>query len=159
MKKEENNEHEFLKELSPLLFEKRIVINPEPPIGYFENLSDEILSKIEAGESKRYSGSAKIIQFINIRNIAIAAAIALLIALIPFCTSQNSLPIQTSEIVIDSETEIAELNEYVDESDIYSAFSADEISNISVTNSLNDEDIINYLMYEDYNEDLLIEMR
>lgn len=159
MKKEENIENEFLKELSPLLFDKRIALNAEPPEGYFEDLNSKIKSKIYLEEAKENRGGSKVMQFVNFRNLAIAAGIAVIIALIPFFKSNDIDQNKTSELVINSETTLAELNEYVDESDLYSAFDEHSITNFTDAKNLNDEEIINYLMREDYNEELLIEIR
>lgn len=158
MKKEENNENEFLQELSPLLFDKRIAIDAEPPQGYFDDLNDKIKYRIISEEAKKNRGGAKIIQFINVRNLAIAAGIAVIIALIPFFTSNNIDQKQTSELIINPETTLAELNEYFNESDLYSAFEAQSL-NLSEVKNLNEDEIIDYLIREDYNEELLFEMR
>ncbi|NEN24845.1 hypothetical protein G3O08_15185 [Cryomorpha ignava] len=159
MKKEENSENEFLQELSPLLFDKRIAVDAEPPAGYFDGLTDQITDKIIAEDGRNSRGRTKIIQFVNFRNLAVAAGIAVIIALIPFFNSNNIDQTLRSELVINTDTEISELNEYIDESDLYSAFEENEFSKTAVSEDLNEEEIIDYLIREDYNEELLIEMR
>jgi len=159
MKEEENSEIEFLKELSPLLFEKGIGMDAEAPDGYFEEFGEKIKAKIHQEEAQESRPEIRISKYINVRNLAIAGSVALILALVPFFRSNNVPGTQTSELVINPETEIAELNEYIDESDLYTVFENEEISDYTVSANLTDDEIINYLVREDYSEQLLLEMR
>lgn len=160
MKKEENTEDEFLKDLSPRLFEKRIALNSEPPEGYFENLPDTVMDKIQAIPEKEKRSSAKIFQFINIRNMAIAATAAIFLALIPYFKSafnSDTEPIESSEYAIYFESDDIDFDTYADEDDLYNALAEEGIYTILNTESLTDDEIIEYLIREGYNEDLILE--
>lgn len=159
MKNEENSEIEFLKELSPVLFEKKIAVDANPPEGYFDTLSEKITSKIRQNESVKTGSEFSIGKYINFRNLAIAASVAVILALIPFFRSNTIDTAQPSELAINPEIEIAEISEYIDESDLYEVFESEEFSNFSISENLNDDEIINYLIREDFSEQLLLEMR
>lgn len=159
MKNEENSEIEFLKELSPVLFEKKIAVDANPPEGYFDTLGEKITSKIRQDDSVKTGSEFSIGRFINFRNLALAAGVAVILALVPFFRSNTIDTAQLTELAINPEIEIAEISEYIDESDLYDVFESDEISNFSISENLNDDEIINYLIREDFSEQLLLEMR
>lgn len=160
MKKEENTEDEFLKDLSPRLFEKRIAMDTEPPEGYFENLPDAVMDKIQALPEKGNKSSAKIIRFVNIRNMAIAATAAVFLALIPYFKlvfDSGTKSIESSEYAMYAENNFIDFDPYADEDDLYNALAEEGIYTILNTESLTDDDIIEYLIREGYNEELILE--
>lgn len=160
MKKEENTEDEFLKDLSPRLFEKRIALDSEPPKGYFENLPNRVMDKIHSLPEKRNKPSAKIIQFINIRNVAIAATAAVFLAIIPYFTSvfnSDIDPIDANNSQMYANYDLIDLDTYPDDADLYDALATEGIYTILNTQSLTDDEIIEYLIREGYNEDLILE--
>lgn len=160
MKKEENTEDEFLKDLAPGLFEKKIVLDTKPPKGYFDNLPDMVMDKVHAIPENKGKSSAKIIQFINIRNMAIAATAAIFLALIPYfkmALNADTDTIDSSEYSMYSENNFIDFDTYVDEDDLYEALAAEGIYTLLNTESLTDDEIIEYLIREGYNEDLILE--
>ena len=160
MKKEENTEDEFLKDLYPDLFETRIALDSEPPEGYFENLSNTVMDKIRAIPEKEKKSSARIVQFINVRNMAIAAAAAIFLAFVPYIKSVFNTPanpIQTSFNQIIEETDLTDFDTYADEDDLYDMLAAEGIYTLLNTESLTDDEIIEYLIHEGYDEDLILE--
>ena len=160
MDKEENTEDEFLKDLYPGLFENRIAMDTEPPEGYFDNLPDTIMAKINAIPEKVGKPPAKIIRFINIRNMAIAAAAAIFLALIPYFKSTfnyDSDPLKPSSNQQYAENDFVDLDTSIDEDDLYDMLAEEGIYTILNTESLTDDEIIEYLIREGYNEDLILD--
>jgi len=160
MKKEENTDDEFLKDLYPGLFEDKIVANAEPPEGYFENLPDMVMDKIHALPEKRTNISAKVIRFINIRNMAIAGTAAIFLALIPYFKSifnTDTKPTESSIYSLYDENDFIDPDMYTDEADLYDALAVEGIHSLVNTENLTDEEIIEYLINEGYNEDLFLE--
>lgn len=160
MKKEETNENEFLQELSPKLFDKRLTNNPSPPEGYFDGLADSVMNKIDAEANRKRRG--KLIRIVNYKNIAIAAGIAVILALIPYLKSTNGDPVsetQIAAITIPANTEIDDLTAYLDENDLYGALENEGFENLSIDPEITEDQIIDYLLLEDINEDLLFETR
>lgn len=162
--KPEENDSDILRKLSPTLFEQKRSVDDAAPDGYFEEFPGRVMDRIQTNAQS----NRRKIKYLNIRNVAIAAAIALILASIPylksFFKSETKAPTST-EIVqnspANSETEIGTNDEiiatYIDESDLYAALSAtDENYEISLSGS--DPDlIVDYLIDEDVSNQMLIE--
>lgn len=160
MKKEESNDFEFLQELSPTLFENRITNKPNPPSGYFEGLADSVMDRIDADTNRKRSG--KIIRLVNYKNIAIAAGIAVILALIPYLTSvveDKSVAPEIAAVTIPADTKIEDLSVYLDENDLYSALENEGIEDLTLDEDISEDQIIEFLLSEGINEELLIEIR
>ena len=160
MKKEESNDIEFLQELSPKLFENRITNKPNPPAGYFEVLADSVMDRIDVETNKNRSG--KIIRLVNYKNIAIAAGIAVILAVIPYLnstTDDNTVTTETAAITIPADAEIDDLTGYLDENDLYSALENEGFEDISLYENITEDQIIDFLLVEGINEELLFETR
>ncbi len=159
MKQDENNENEFLSELSPRLFNRKIALEAEPPEGYFDTLSEKVMNRIALEDAKRKGKQGRLFKFVNYRNLAIAAGFALILAIVPFYKSifesKNNVATM-NELNIPANAEIDDLDSYIDDPELFEALAESELTIFKLTPYQSDV-IIDYLMYEDYNEDLLLE--
>src|SRR5690554_545965 len=158
--KKENPNDEFLKDVYPILFEKRIDLDTKPPEGYFQNLSDRVMDKIHALPESENKASAKIFELVNFRNIAIAAAAAIFLALTPyFKTIFNSETpaLHSNDNDAYPENDLIDLDSYAAEVELYDAYAAEGLSAVLNTRNLTDDEIIEYLNLEGYSDDLILE--
>ena len=159
MKQDENTENEFLSELSPRLFNKKIAVKADPPEGYFDTFPEKMKNRIAFENVKSTPKQGKLLKFVNYRNLAIAAGFALILSLLPFLKSvdesENNVA-SVNDIYIPATTEINDLDGYFEDSEIIEALAESE-NTIFKPTSYQSDVIIDYLMYEDYNEDLLVE--
>ena len=152
MDKKKHSEDEFLEELAPRLFEKRIEVKPKAPEGYFTNLEEQIRSKIE---SEPVAPKGKVISLINFKNLAVAASVAVLLALVPYFFFNQ--PDQNTALVEDTTAlEDEDLDAYIDEASILE-WAAEEDVDMEWGSELDEDAVLAYLIDVNIEEDLIIE--
>lgn len=160
MDKETRSENEFLKETAPLLFEKKIEVDAAPPEGYFDSLPAKMSARIASefsgnGEERKAKEKPKgLLRYINFGNIAAAAAVALIIALVPAIRNLTQTPAADhffAEALTAEEAE-AYFDWFGDEDELYellrSESEIDLFAELSFTDYMTDDDIENYLIRE-----------
>lgn len=158
MDKETQSENEFLRETAPLLFEKKMKVDVTPPAGYFDSLP----AKMSARIASDFPGKEKpkgLLRHINFANIAAAAAVALIIALMPVIrnlTQTHAADPFFAEALTDEEAE-AYFDWIADDEDLNEFIQAEyEIglfADLSFTDEMTDEDFENYLIREGISTD------
>lgn len=160
MEPNEQSEHNYLKELAPSLFDSKIEYEPTAPEGYFEEFGAKLNAEILAEESKPTLRKPSVLKLVNYKNLAIAASIAALIALIPFLresSSDTALPqanIQSSLLALDLDEE--DISDYLDMELIYDNVAEEELSGVTWSSELTEDEIITFLLKEDISEELII---
>lgn len=161
-----DNEQEILRKLSPSLFAKKQEVDQAPPEGYFEALPDRVMDRIRSEQKPAKATGHR--RYINVRNVAIAAAIALLLALIPFLNSLNDAAVlapsteraaqQTTPAPTgaDIETSTA-FAAYIDEEDLYAVMTPGEVEAEIVLPDNYEEAIMDYLLDEDVPNQMIAE--
>jgi hypothetical protein len=165
-KKDGNIENEELMKMAPTLFEMDRTNNLQAPKGYFENLSDSVISKTESKDQLEVPNDyfntlpdkvmAKIEQaetnILSIRKrnytriVSIAASIAA-IFIIGFLLNKNSIenPIITDNVYLAdlTSTELKEAMDYIEMEELicYVDFGEDFNEEIQFDNSINDIDL------------------
>jgi hypothetical protein len=164
MNKDHDSEREYLEELSPSLFKKKIEVDDKPPEGYFDTLGDRVMNRIDAQNSHRQNApEKKVVKLVNWKNIGVAAAIAAVIATAQFIymsTQQDDPIAEVTQTSFPEELGTVDMETYLSEEDIYHAFATSDIqaeSIISKEDALNEDVIIEYLLQEDLSEELIIE--
>jgi len=164
MSKDHDNEKDYLKELAPSLFEKKIEAEDRAPNRYFETLGDRVMNRIDAENSHRQNvREKKVVKLVNWKNVGVAATIAAVIATAQFFymyTQQDDPVADKSEISIPQDFGSRTVEDYLSEEDIYDAFAASDIraGEILTDEEIIEEDIIiEYLLQEDLSEELIIE--
>lgn len=156
MKPIKNNEEEYLKEISPSLFDEKVKLNPEPPEGYFESFASKLNEKLP----KQEEAKVRKISIVNMRNLAIAASIAALIALIPFFSQNDNLNVSqvddTYTALAALELNVDDVSDYLDIDLIIDQTLEDEDFFIKNDTEFSDSEIVTFLMDEDVSEDLII---
>jgi hypothetical protein len=161
MSEERNTEDEFLKELAPELMAFKESKSEDPPEGYFEGFTDPLMDKLKSEKRPE----AKVISLINVRNFAIAAALALILASIPFLktylsdgNNPQNTGIQLSALTLSDSSAAEEIfiDGYDDEL-IYETIDEDELADIPLSDEWNGEIITEYLMEADIENELIIE--
>lgn len=145
----ETSENEYLKELSPKLFDRKVNIPEDAPEGYFEDLPDQVMAAID-GQKELQPQPRK---WVNWRNIGIAAGLAIAIGAVQFFK-----PFQESEQVARvslSEISTEEMEAYIDENDIYELMETPEANSLSV--SAPSDEITDYLLLEGVSEEMIYE--
>jgi len=164
MKKDHDSEREYLEELSPSLFKKKIEVDDKVPNGYFDTLGDRVMNRIDAENSHRQNmPEKKTVKLINWKNIAAAAVIAGIIATAQFMylfTKQDEPVAEMTETSFPEELGTVDMETYLSEEDIYDAFAASELKTNSILTEeeeIEDEVIIEYLLQEDLSHEWIIE--
>lgn len=162
MQNEDQNEQEYLKELAPTLFGKKQEIRKEAPEGYFEDLPGKLLQRVAAEKAEQPKG--KIIHLINFRNLAVAAGIAVLLALVPLVSSllDESAEVETQvsleQLDFHDEITFELVAEYVDAETVYESIIADDLDSRYLVDAIDNDDIINYLLEDEISDELLYEL-
>jgi len=164
MSTDHDKEKEYLEELAPSIFKKKIQSNEKPPEGYFDTLGDRVMNRIDAENSHRQNmPEKKAVKLVNWKNVGVAAAIAAVIATAQFFymyTQQDDPVAEKSEISIPQDFGSTTVEDYLSEEDIYEAFAASDIRAGEILTDeeiIEDEIIIDYLLQEDLSEELIIE--
>jgi hypothetical protein len=165
MNEDPHNEQAYLEEIAPLLFGKKHRIQDHAPEGYFDGLSAKLQERIvkeEGQEAARKSPQG----FFNFQNLAIAAGLAVLLALIPLLrqliAGEEESPAYTQSLVTDGTD--ADLvfdlvyEPWMDEAWIMTAMEEDSLTPVYFSDRIDGEDLENYLLNEGVSEALLIEM-
>ena len=149
----ESSEHEYLKELSPKLFGQKMNISQGAPDGYFEDLPEKVMDKID----QREGSISKAPGWVNWKNLGLAAGLALAIGLVQyFWYSQvETAPTEAHTAVRDLSNQ--ELNEFLLEDDIYELYSSEDLEMEGFGLDQSDEEIANYLLSEEITEEMLYE--
>lgn len=160
MNPQDQSENDFLRELSPALFEQKPNVDDTPPEGYFDEFPDRLMARIENENQK--TNHRKIPAYINFRTLSIAAGLALILALIPYFKSVYQSDNATTETIastyittdkIDNEV----LANYIDTEDLYATVDLDNTELSFPGSEVNSEVIIDYLMDEGVTDQLLLE--
>jgi len=153
MQHNDQQEKDYLKEMAPTLFGKKHEIPADAPKGYFDALPGKLQQRISAEKMEPPKG--KIIRLINFQNIAIAAGIALLLALIPVLRHVMDSPSKTAEtatvayeIELPENVEMEVLADYVDEDMLYANIQTHELKSWHLNDDISDAAIIDYLAEE-----------
>jgi len=164
MNNNNDNEKEYLEEMAPRLFEKKLEVKDKPPEGYFDTLGDRVMNRIDAENSHRqHMPENKTVKLINWKNIAAAAAIAGIIGTAQFMylfTKQDDPVAEKIETSFPEELGSTSVEDYLSEEDIYDAFAASDLNTSSILTEeeeIEDEVIIEYLLQEDLSDEWIIE--
>jgi len=164
MSKDHDNEREYLKELAPSLFEKKIEAEDRAPKGYFDTLGDRVMNRIDAENSHRQNvRKKKVVKLVNWKNVGAAAAIAAVIATVQFIyisTQQDDPVAEKIETSLPQDFGSTSVEDYLSEEDIYEAFASSDLSAGSILTEeeeIEEALIIEYLLQEDLSEELIIE--
>jgi hypothetical protein len=156
MEPNKNNEAEYLKEISPRLFDKKVKLNPGPPKGYFESFAERLNEKLP----KQEETPLRKISVVNLRNLAIAATIAALVALIPFFAQDDNLNTlqedNTYAALAALDLDADDISDYVDMELIIDETIEKDDSDTEYTTEFTESEIVTFLMNEGVSEDLII---
>ena len=161
MSEQDKKEKNYLKELAPRLFSKEMDESREIPEGYFDSLEDQVMANINRETTSEPAG--KVRSLINIRNLSIAAGLALLLALIPLLkenTAQNSAELTASfDYQLDTISEDAAVLYLAEEYDLESIAVDIELdeADVSSDDGLTEDEILNYLLDSEISESVLYE--
>jgi hypothetical protein len=157
MSQQDKNEKDYLKELAPRLFSKKMDVEREVPHGYFDSIENQVLSKIDRDDELEPKGKIRLL--INFRNLSIAAGLALLMALIPLLKDTNPAETASIQSGLQSISEDAAQLYLAEEYDLESIVAdiAFESIDISEDEGLTEEEILNYLLDSEISESLLHE--
>jgi len=161
MQHNDQQEKDYLKEMAPTLFGKKHEIPADAPKGYFDALPGKLHQRISAEKVAPPKG--KIIRLINFQNIAIAAGIALLLALIPMLRHvMDSTAEVGAEKDVAFEMELSEdialevLADYMDEDMLYANIQTHELKSWHLNDDISDAAIIDYLVEESDPLDIIL---
>ncbi len=162
METNEQSEDKYLKELSPSLFDDKIGFEPAPPEGYFDEFGAKLNTKIleeEEEETTPAKPKTRILALINYKNMAIAASIAAIIAIIPFLreSSITDFPqddLYNNLLALDLDEE--DLSDYLDMDLIYDSVADEEWGDVNWSDDLTEDEIVTFLLEEQISEDLII---
>lgn len=163
MKEDHNTERDYLKDLAPNLFDRKIDVDEHPPEGYFDTLGDRVMNRIDAENAQKDAlGQRKVVKLINWKNIAVAAAIAAVIATVQIVylseQSDDAIVAEESTTPLGENFETTDMENYLSDEDIYNAFASSDISAGAILNDeLENDVIIDYLLQEDLSEEIIIE--
>lgn len=152
MDQDTRSEYEYLKETAPLLFEKKLSVDTSPPEGYFEGLP----AKLTAGIAAEFPKKGKL-RYINFGNLAAAAAVAVILALVPVLrnlTSETSAPDAFTTTALTPEEAEVMMNWYAADSDfelieiVGTDNSTELFAELSFEDDVTDRDLENYLINE-----------
>jgi len=148
---------DYLKDLAPRLFSKEMDVAREVPEGYFDSLEDQVLAKIKGEEVVEPKGEVR--SLINVRNLAIAAGFAVLLALIPFLKEPSPDEVARVEVEFESISEDAAQLYLAEEYDLESIAYDIELEDIVVFEEEegSEEEILNYLLDSEISESLIYE--
>lgn len=160
MTPQDKNENEFMRELSPTLFDQKQRAEDTSPEGYFEEFPDRMMARIEnenTKESRRHIPS-----YVNYRPLSIAAGLALILALIPYFKTVLQGDKGTTETISSTNISIKEMDSdvlasYIDTEDLYATIDLQNNS-LSLPQPNTDSDaIIDYLIDEGMTDQLFLE--
>ena len=159
-----HDEDAFLADLSPRLFPKgkdgttrKLKLPTNPPEGYFEALPERVMARV-AGSASQPTTPRKV-PLINVRNLAIAAAVAVIIALIPILrhaldSEQTLYPDESAWTAADE----AMWLDYLDEEDLlWEDADPEQYAEVYLPDDLTAEDLENYLLDENITDVWIIE--
>ncbi|HKL03307.1 MAG TPA: hypothetical protein VJ911_06505 [Cryomorphaceae bacterium] len=149
----ESSENEYLKELSPKLFETKVKRTDAAPDGYFDDLPEKVMANIDAIEGHQTISGARI----NWRNLGIAAGLAIAIGAVQFFKPfGESSPDQSASADL-TEISTEEIETYLEESDIYEIYVLEDAEATAITANPEDDEITDYLLAEGVSNELLYE--
>ncbi len=160
MNSQDQNEKDFLRELSPLLFDHKQPSHDTPPEGYFNAFPDRMIAQID--KEKQRIESRRIPSYINFRNLSIAAGFALILALMPYFKTVLQINTGSTETTNSNNIAYVEIDSdllanYIDTEDLYATVDL-ESNSISIPQPDTDSDvIIDYLMDEGISDQLFLE--
>jgi hypothetical protein len=153
MDDETKSENEYLRETAPGLFEHKIKVDDAPPAGYFDSLPAKMSARI-ASEFPRKRPPKGLIRHINFGNMAAAAAVALIIALVPVFRSLTDGQPTIDNLAGSFTSEEADIyiTRYADDAELLELYYADYndelFAELSFTDEVTDTDLENYLIRE-----------
>lgn len=164
MNKGTHDEQAFLADLSPRLFPKgedgtthKLKLRTAPPEGYFDALPEQVMARIAA--PGLLAAAPRKVPFVNVRNLSIAAAVALIIALIPLLrhapdTEAAMAPEQMAWATADDEIWLEYLGE---EALMWERADLEQYAEVHLPDNLTAEDLENYLLDENIPEEWIID--
>ena len=160
MNSQDQNENEFLRELSPTLFDQKQHADDTPPEGYFDEFPDRMMARIE--KDSHNTSHRRIPSYINFRTLSIAAGFALILALIPYFKTALQSDTESTETIASINKSLNKIDtkvlaNYIDTEDLYSIVDL-ENATLSLPQPETDSDvIIDYLMDEGMTDQLFLE--
>lgn len=166
-KESQEEEAAYLKEIAPKLFAEKHKVSAEAPDGYFQGLHARIAERAKAGElsnATKHTEKAGVMRYMNVQNLAIAAGLAVILALVPvlnhLITGGNSPQTQTTGLDDYDPDEVLELlyEDWADEEWLLAELAGDEFIPELIPAEISAEDIEQYLIENDISEDFLFEI-
>lgn len=168
MNPNEANEEEaaYLRDIAPTLFAEKRKLKDAPPDGYFEGLHARIAEKAKAGKPSNATiptEKAGVMRYMNVQNLAIAAGLAMLLALVPVVKHLMSEPdatqVQTSSLDNYDPDEVLDLlyEDWADEEWLLAELAGDEFEPEWIPRDISADEIEDYLIEDDISEAFLFE--
>ncbi len=165
-----NDTHEeaaaYLKEIAPRLFAEKHKVNEAAPEGYFQGLHARIAERTKALELSNATiptEKAGLMRYMNVQNLAIAAGLAVMLALVPvvrhFMDEGNAKTTQHSGLEAFDPDEVLELlyEDWGDEEWLLAELVGDEFEPEWIPMDISAEEIEDYLIENDISEAFLFE--
>lgn len=166
MNKDSQNEKDFLKEVAPTLFGNKLKVDEAAPTGYFESLPEILRQRVRNEAEVKSSKPKGILRHINFYNVAIAAGVAVVLALVPAIRhwqGDNQITPAEVETLTYSEADVdeayAEMLEGYPEADqwILETEMVDLIAVTTISAGVSTEELEDYLIEEGLSEALILE--
>lgn len=154
MDKEYERENRYLEELAPHLFDPSVRQLTRSPSGYFDELEREMAAKIYARRDTENSIRSPRSVWFHPRNWALAAAVAVVLALVPWFFDQNQEAIedpiaQAAELLREAPLDYpAEFATSINEELLFGMVDVDELAGNFTPRDMTDEQLIGYLLEE-----------
>lgn len=158
-----NEEESFLEEIAPTLFQKdssgkihKLGLPSAPPAGYFKSMNRQVMGRIHGLPSA--SAAPRTVKYVNMRNLALAAAIAVIVALVPIVRHMGSggVPTEIQPALADAHENLW-FDFLGDEELFWELAEPIHFALAALPEDLTAEDIENYLMDENIPEEWIID--
>ncbi len=152
---EQKQENAYLKDLAPLLFNDALRRETRAPSGYFETLHDRIVERSEPLSPTQIQKDHVRWPWINYRNIAIAAGLALILGLLPWIHTRTDLPLPLADPIAvaaeifraQSPQELTDFAYHIDEKLLIQSIDPNILSMPGIPDGISDRELIEYLIY------------
>lgn len=157
----QSQESKYLQDIAPQLFNPEFREKSRVPEGYFDKFEDRVLDRIHAENPLRKEPQRKRFT-INMKNLALAAGLAVLLAIVPYLreTEDSEKTKSSSEqiVVIDvsgNRNAIISKSTNFSNDMIYSEISEADLRQISLPPEISNEEIAEYIAAEGISDDVL----
>lgn len=165
-KKAHEEEAAYLRDIAPTLFAEKHKVSSEVPEGYFEGLQAKIASRAKAqgfDNATVATEKAGVLRYLNVQNLAIAAGLAIILALVPVIShlmSEGNAPtFQGAGLEDFDPDDVLNLlyEDWADEEWLLAELAGDEFIPELIPAEISAEEIEQYLIENEISEDFLFE--